>query len=179
MKHQLENLTIEFLPMKESHLALWGKWVKVAHVKEVWFIDGYETTDYIHQKIAGNGYDYPFVIELTGKPIGYIQCCDLYSYRTKCEEPKGLFTNEEPGTFCLDLFIVEESLLNKGLGTEIIKQFTQKLISEFKAKKILIDPAASNKRAIRCYEKCGYQIIRERNDGVTDCVIMEFTPLRF
>ena len=169
-----EDSQVSFAPMKESHLHLWEKWADIPHVKEVWFIDGYETTDYIHQKIAGNGYDYPFVIELNGKPIGYIQCCDLYVYRTKCENPKGLFINEEPGTFCLDLFIAEESLLNKGLGTKIINQFTQKLLSEFKTQKILIDPAASNKRAIRCYEKCGYRVIREQNDGVTDCVIMEY-----
>lgn len=146
------------------------------HVKIVWFIDGYETTDYIHQKLAGNGYDYPFVIELASQPIGYIQCSDLFAYRTKSENPKGLFKNEAPGTFCLDLFIADENLLGKGLGTQIIRQFTQKLIKEFEAKKILIDPAASNKRAIRCYEKCGYRIIREQNDGVTNCVIMEFTP---
>ena len=30
------------------------------------------------------------------KPIGYIQYCDLYAYRTLCKTKKGLFTQEEP-----------------------------------------------------------------------------------
>lgn len=72
------------------------------------------------------------------------------------EKPKGPFTRENPGTFCIDLFIAESDFLNKGFGTEIIKQFTKKLIHELNAKKILIDPAAKNKRAIRCYEKAGF-----------------------
>jgi len=153
---------------------LWHQWIQIPHVKNTWFIDGYETTDYIHQKIAGNAYDYPFIIQLNGDPIGYIQCCDLFAYRNKCKNPKGLFTKENPGTYCLDLFIAEENLLNKGIGTQVIRQFTQKLLSEFQAKRILIDPAASNKRAIRCYEKCGYKIVRHENDGVTDCVVMAY-----
>ena len=160
---------INFVNMNNSHIPLWEKWITVPHVKETWFIDGYETSDYIFDKINGNGHTFPFIIYLDNLPIGYIQYCDLYAYRTLTEKPKGLFTNENPGTFCIDLFIAESDLLNKGYGTEIIKQFTQKLTNEFDAKKILIDPAATNKRAIRCYEKAGFKVVKNENDGVTEC----------
>lgn len=162
--------------MTEKHIPLWLRWIRVPHVKEVWFIDGYETSDYIHEKIKGNGHTTPFIIYLNKTPIGYIQCCDLYAYRMLTPKPKGLFTNESLGTFCIDLFIAESDFLNKGYGTEIIKQFTQKLINEFGAEKILIDPAESNKRAIRCYEKAGFKIIKNAHDGIMGCTIMEYIP---
>lgn len=162
--------------MTNEHLPLWQKWITVPHVKEVWFIEGYEPADSIKQKVEGNGYDYPFIIYINELPIGYIQYCDLYAYRTLNPKPRGLFTNEKLGTFCIDLFIAETDFLNKGYGTEIVKRFTQKLINELGAKKILIDPAASNKRAIRCYEKAGFNIVKNAYDGVTVCTIMEYIP---
>ena len=78
----------------------------------------------------------------------------IYSpYRTICPNPKGIFTEEDPGTFCMDLFIAEEDYLDKGYGIQIVKSFIDYMFSHFKAKKILIDPAISNQRAIRCYGK--------------------------
>lgn len=166
-------MKIHFKSMTTEDVDLWFAWSKIPHVKDVWFIEGYEPVDYIHKKIAGNGYDLPFIIMLDDKPIGFIQACDLYAYRTQCENPKGVFTQEDEGTFCLDLFIAEESLLNKGLGTQIVKLFTEKLFDEFNAKKIMIDPAASNARAIRCYEKVGFFKVREEYDGVESAIVME------
>ncbi|HEV2613930.1 MAG TPA: GNAT family N-acetyltransferase [Gammaproteobacteria bacterium] len=47
------------------------------------------------------------------------------------------------------------------------------IFTHFPAKTILIDPAATNKRAIRCYEKAGFSFVREAFDGVTDCYILQ------
>ncbi len=160
--------------MQEKDIPLWKIWGEIPHVKNVWFIEGYETTDYIHKKIEGNGYDHPFIIYVGNQTIGYIQCCDLYAYRTLCPKPKGLFTQEEPGTFCIDLFIAESDYLNKGYGSEIVKLFSQKVIQDFGARKILIDPASDNQRAIRCYEKSGFKILKKSFDGITECTIMQF-----
>lgn len=169
---------IVFKPMNNADIPLWQVWIKKPHVKDVWFIDGYETADYIYQKIVGNGYDYPFIIMLNEKPIGYIVGCDLYAYRTLCETPKGLFANEKPSVFCMDLFIAEEDYLNKGYGTEIVKQFAEKLFTEFKAKIIYIDPSLTNKRAIRCYEKAGFKFLKIANDGIVDCYVMQLEKSR-
>jgi len=169
------RMNIHFEKMTLNDIALWKEWINISHIKEVWFIEGYETSDYIYQKIQGNGHTYPFIIYINDQPIGYIQYCDLYAYRMLTPKPKGLFINENPGTFCIDLFIAERDYLNKGYGTKIIKQFTKKLIDEFFAKKILIDPASTNKRAIRCYEKAGFTIVKNAHDGITECIIMELT----
>lgn len=168
-----ERVKINFKNFTQQDLPLFIEWAKKPHVKDTWFIDGYESLDKYTQKTTSNGYDYPFIIYISNRPIGYIQCSDLYAYKTLYPNPKGIFVNEEPGTFCLDLFIGETEYLNKGYGTEIVKLFVDKLSSEFKAKKILIDPACTNKRAIRCYEKAGFKFIKKEHDGVTESYVME------
>lgn len=160
---------IHFESMVQHHLPLWEKWKQVPHV---WFADGYESSDKVHEKIAGNGYDYPFIIYVDAMPVGFIQACDLFSYRSICEKPKGLFINEPEGTWCVDLFIAETEYLDKGYGTQIMRDFTQKLFSEMNVQQIWIDPAESNKRAIRCYEKTGFSFVRTAHDGVTTCHVM-------
>lgn len=168
-------MKIKFKKFSATDMPLFLTWSKKPQVKDTWFAGGYESIEKYREKTKGNGYDYAFIIYLDDKAIGYIQCSDLYAYRTKCSAPQGVFTNEELGTFCLDLFIGEEEYLNKGYGTEIVKAFVAKLFKDFKAKKILIDPACSNQRAIRCYEKAGFKIARKEHDGVNECCIMEFS----
>jgi aminoglycoside 6'-N-acetyltransferase len=166
-------MNIKFTPFKEEHLPLWERWIEKPHVKKVWFIDGYHPPSNIHAKIKGNNYDHPFIIVADDQPIGYIQCCDLYAYRTICPKPKGLFTEEEPGTFCMDLFIAEEEYLNRGYGTATVKSFIDYVFKHFKAKKLLIDPATDNHRAMACYKKAGFTIVKEAFDGITPCTILE------
>ena len=66
---------IQFTLMTEKDIPLWLEWSNKPHVKDVWFIEGYETRDYIYQKIKGNKYDYAYIISIDNIPIGYIVCC--------------------------------------------------------------------------------------------------------
>ena len=166
-------MDISFKFMQHEDIDLWNKWTEIEHVKDTWFLEGYETPDYINQKIEGNGYDYPYIILVEDKPVGFIQCCDLFAYKSKCENLKGIFLDEEPGTFCLDLFIGEEEYLNKGYGSLTVEKFIAKLFKDYNANSILVDPSFSNKRAIRCYEKAGFEFVRVANDGVCDCYVMK------
>jgi hypothetical protein len=59
----------------------------------------------------------------------------------------------------LDLFICNTKYLGKGLAVPMIKEF---LVGKFPyVKKVLIDPEASNTRAVHVYEKVGFKIIGE------------------
>ncbi len=59
----------------------------------------------------------------------------------------------------LDVFICDPSYLGKGLAVPLIREF---LISQFPhVEKVLIDPEASNTRAIHVYEKVGFKIVGE------------------
>lgn len=62
-------------------------------------------------------------------------------------------------TITLDLFICDPDYLGKGLAVHMIRDF---LLSQFPTiKKVLIDPEATNTRAIHVYEKVGFKIIGE------------------
>lgn len=73
----------------------------------------------------------------------------------------------------MDLFIGEEGYLDKGFGTQIVKAFSDYIFKHFKENKIYIDPATSNQRAIRCYEKAGFQFLKEASDGIEMCYVMQ------
>ncbi len=169
-------MKIAFKKFTKNYIPKFVAWSQKPHVRDIWFQDDYEPlTMYYEKAKSNNGYDYPFIICLDDKPIGFIQCSDLYGYKKLSPKVKGIFTNEEEGSFCLDLFIGEEDYLNKGYGTKIVKSFVNKIINDFKAKMILIDPASSNQRAIRCYEKAGFKFIRKESIGTTEHCIMLFT----
>lgn len=59
----------------------------------------------------------------------------------------------------LDVFICDLNYLGKGLAVPMIQEF---LMTHFSAmKRVLIDPEATNKRAIHVYQKAGFKIIGE------------------
>jgi len=120
-------MKIKFKNFAKEYMSLFLEWSNKPYVRDTWFVDGYEPIDKYYEKMEGNGYDYAFIICLDDEAVGYIQGSDLYAYRMKCPTPKGVFTKEDPGTFCLDLFIGEEAYLNKGYDTEIVKVFVKKL----------------------------------------------------
>ncbi|MCH9610380.1 MAG: Aminoglycoside N(6')-acetyltransferase type 1 [Chlamydiales bacterium] len=157
---------IDFRPFQHADLPLFYEWAKRPHVKDVWFQPQFEPPEAIERKIGADGSVWPFIITLNEQPIGYIQCCDLGLYQRTAKEPTGHFLNESKGSFCIDLFIGEKEYLGKGHGTDIIKKFSQWLFKEKSVKRILIDPSSQNRRAIACYKKAGFSIIREA-DGDT------------
>lgn len=62
-------------------------------------------------------------------------------------------------TITLDLFICDANYLGKGLAVPMIHEF---LISQFPlVKRVLIDPEATNVRAIHVYQKAGFKVIGE------------------
>lgn len=68
-------------------------------------------------------------------------------------------SHEGNDAITLDLFICNLNYLGKGLSVPMIQEF---LIDQFpKVKRVLIDPEATNKRAIHVYQKVGFKIISE------------------
>ena len=169
-------MDVTFRKFTEDDVPLFYAWAKVPHVKNSWFKEGYEPEDSILNKVKGNGYDYPFVIEANGKPIGYMQYSNLHAYYQANPEEKSTYYASEPlGTVCVDLFIADVAYLNKGYGTEIVRKFSDWLLDKPEVKKLVIDPSTSNKRAIRCYEKAGFTFVRNAEDHVDTYHIMEKT----
>ncbi len=112
----------------------------------------------------------PCIIQYRSRPVGYIQ----YTPLSKDEGLEFGFVDID-GTYGLDLWIGDVSLWNQGIGTAAVSSVTQYVFEEVGVLRTTIDPRTTNGRAIRCYEKCGFEKIKvlpghelfegERRDG--------------
>lgn len=128
--------------------------------------------DYIHDEKSG---EHKCIIEYDGKAIGYIQIYPLD------EEWKALYGYDRAeNVWGMDQFIGDVTCWNKGIGTKLVEATVMYLIDSIGAEAIAMDPRVCNERAIRCYEKCGFQKIKilkehELHEGkLEDCWMMEY-----
>lgn len=147
---------IVFLPLHKEHIPLLLKWLKEPHVAEFW----QETEDVAEFRekflniLPERGVS-AFVISVGSKPIGYIQ------YYEARKVGGGWWPDAEDGTFGIDQFIGDPTMINKGYGTVIIRKFVEQLFQNHNAKEVITDPDPKNTRAIRVYEKVGFQRVGE------------------
>jgi RimJ/RimL family protein N-acetyltransferase len=57
--------------------------------------------------------------------------------------------------------IYDKNFLNQGVGTEVTKEMTDYGFREMGLRKVSLHVNKENARAIRCYEKAGFKIIRD------------------
>ncbi|MFB5662620.1 GNAT family N-acetyltransferase [Alteribacillus sp. HJP-4] len=116
------------------------------------------------------------IVEYHDHPIGYIQ------YYLVDEPTKKLYhiTDNSKAIYGMDQFIGEAHYQNKGIGTALVQAMSAYLIEEMQAELIVMDPQQWNKRALRCYEKSGFVIVKpllkhEWHEGeYRDCWLMEY-----
>jgi len=73
------------------------------------------------------------------------------------------------------MFLADPESLGRGLGTQMLAEFTNLLFQDPSVSKVQADPAPANARAIRSYEKAGFErtgTIMTR-DGEALLMIME------
>lgn len=78
----------------------------------------------------------------------------------------------------LFVYIGEENLWGKGYGTDAINTFIKYIFNEKDFKKIYLRVYQNNKRAIRCYQKCGFKkrgILKIRKEHLIsdDLILMD------
>ena len=118
---------------------------------------------------------YRVIIEYQGRPIGYGQvylvCGDMYQEYD--------YPESSDVVFATDQFIGEVDHWNRGIGTGYMNLVCQYLKAEKQADAVILDPRKDNARAIRAYQKAGFQILQElpRHELFegehADCLLME------
>ncbi|WP_243522722.1 GNAT family N-acetyltransferase [Bacillus pseudomycoides] len=115
------------------------------------------------------------LVEYAGKPIGFIQ---IYPVDSKWKNLYGYVENQN--IWGMDQFIGDIAYWNKGIGTELVKVAITYIIDVLEAEAIAMDPRTGNERAIRCYEKCGFQKVKKLKEHellegkLEDCWMMEY-----
>lgn len=153
-----------FRPLTRADLPLLARWLAESHVAR-WWGERDRELESIASHIDSIAVE-PFIIELDGKPVGYIQSYDPY-----LEEGDNPFDDQPFGTLGIDQFIGEPSLVGFGHGPRLITQFAQMMFEEG-APRLIVDPAPTNSRAIRAYEKAGFRPLGLRNTPDGEALLM-------
>ena len=117
------------------------------------------------------------LFECDETPIGYVQFYEI----DKEERQLYGYADLKDVIYGMDQFIGESAYWNKGIGTMLVSSMAEYLIREKEADRIVMDPQTQNKRAIRCYEKCGFEKVkllpkRELHEGeYRDCWLIEYS----
>lgn len=107
------------------------------------------------------------IAELNEEPIGFIQIIDPYLEETH------YWKDVEQNKRAIDIWIGEETNLNKGYGTTMMELSIQRCFQNPEVDGILIDPLKSNVKAHRFYKRLGFEFIEERLFDDTMCYVFE------
>lgn len=137
------NFKFSFKPVREDQKLLIHNWIAQDHIKEWLHGDGLKNTiEDLDKFFKGTSWGGHWIAYDKAIPFAYL-----------------LTSEDGEDAITLDLFICDLNYLGKGLSVQMIQEF---LISQFpNVKRVLIDPEATNKRAIHVYQKVGFKIIRE------------------
>lgn len=140
-------MNLSFRPMIPEDYPRILDWLARPHVK-AWWDDGDDTIEKVaqHYDLTAPGTArfilmiHPGESETPAVPIGYFQYYIL-----------------PDGTIGTDQFIGEEQYLDRGMGTCALRHFVTLILERHRPGRIILDPSPQNARAIRCYEKVGFQ----------------------
>ncbi|MGX1102928.1 MULTISPECIES: GNAT family N-acetyltransferase [Bradyrhizobium] len=136
-----------FRPMTPTDLPQIKQWLALPHVRE-WWGDPAEQYALVSGDLHEPAMD-QFIVATDASDLGYIQCYDLTAWNSG-------FGLQPEGTRGIDLFIGEPNMMAGGHGSALIRAFVDDRLAQG-APRIVTDPDPANARAIRAYEKAGFQ----------------------
>ena len=105
------------------------------------------------------------IAEVINRPIGFIQIIDPH------EEETHYWGIIQPHLRAIDIWIGLEEDLGKGYGTTMMQLALERCFADSRVQAVVIDPLASNQRAIRFYERNGFYFVENRTFGEDECSV--------
>jgi aminoglycoside 6'-N-acetyltransferase len=124
------------------------RWLQAPHVSTWW-----GDPDQQFALVSGDMTDpamEQFIVAADDHPFAYLQCYDPTAW------PDHGFGDLPSGTRGIDQFIGEPDMISHGHGSAMIKSFVETLLRTG-TPRVVTDPSPENRRAIRAYEKAGFE----------------------
>ncbi|UDF04169.1 GNAT family N-acetyltransferase [Asticcacaulis sp. AND118] len=163
---------ISFRPLTDNDAGRLLLWMSSPHVRQWWVNEGQTAEDAVEDALAyiGAANATAWLFEWNGKPAGYTQSYECHPDH----EPGSPCHSDSPkGTFLIDMFIGDASLLGEGIGTQVLTQISNGMFKKG-ALCVRVAPQTANLAAMRCCEKAGFVSV-----GLTPCgglALMQRTP---
>jgi len=145
-----------FKPVEAKDRALVHEWLVQPYVAEWFYGEGLQNT-YMHldEFIAGSSEGQYWLAYDNSTPFAFF----ITSLVQKPNDELSQWCEAAGTTITLDMLIGDVQYLGRGLSHLLIKEF---LLNEFQdVEEVLIDPEASNSKAVHVYEKVGFKILDE------------------
>ena len=150
-------MEITFRRLVPADLSMLHEWLQRPHVAEWWLpAPTFEQVREEFTPLTVPGHRDQGYIALDGaRQIGYIQ-----AYVVKDSGDGWWEDEQDPGARGIDQFLADETMLGRGVGTEMVRAFVALLFADPSVTRVQTDPDPRNVRAIRAYEKAGFRALR-------------------
>lgn len=154
-----DDLVIRRLRPVDADLMLLVKWRSAPHVRPWWDPDlppldlEAARAEYLPDTEPGSTTTL-CIVEQDAKPIGFIQ---FYRWADEAEGADEVGIPFDETTWGLDVMIGEEGLVDRGLGSSVVGLLCDHLAAAHGATAVALTTAVENARAIRAYEKAGFE----------------------
>jgi RimJ/RimL family protein N-acetyltransferase len=147
--------------MTPADLGLLHEWLQREHVRRWW--DEHATYEEVSEHylpaLQGREPTDHYLILLEGRAIGMIQ---TYVVADHPDWAGAAQVEEAQATAGVDLFIADEDLTGKGIGTAALRSFTRRVVfTRVKTRACIADPDSRNTASIRAFEKAGFRAVTE------------------
>lgn len=113
------------------------------------------------------------IAEDDGRPVGFLQVID------PALEESHYWGACAPDLRAVDIWLGEPADLGRGYGTEIMRQVLERCFAPAEVTAVIIDPLASNERALRFYRRLGFEHVEDRGFGTDQCAVYQLTRARW
>lgn len=147
-------------------LSILTLWDEQQHIIES---DPNDDWNWEQELLKKNPWREQLIAELHNNPIGFVQIIN------PAQEETNYWGKIEEGYRAIDIWIGDIENTGKGYGREMMIQALQRCFVNEGVHTVLIDPLASNTRAIRFYEKIGFRFLEDRKFGDDECKVYQIT----
>jgi aminoglycoside 6'-N-acetyltransferase len=166
---------IGFRPATPADYPLLARWLEAPHLS-VWWGDPEEELGLIRDMVEGRDTTRPFIIELDGAAVGYIQCWFVGHHQNAAWIAEHPWLAELPSDAVgVDLSLGDPAQLSRGIGSAALAAFARRLRAEGH-RTIVIDPDPGNVRAVRAYAKAGFRPVPGLVGRTGDVLLMQYSP---
>lgn len=152
-------MNVGFRPLRRDDLGLMHEWLRREHVR-LWWDEhaSYEdVAEHYLPAIEGRRPVDLYLILLDDRPVGFIQ-----AYLVADHPDFAALVGLAAGVAGVDLFVGEEELTGKGLGSEVLRAFVRDVVfAELATTACIADPDVRNEASIRAFEKAGFRRVGE------------------